>query len=210
MEAAFWEKKWQDNEIGFHQKEFNPLMVRYFKALDLAKGCRVFIPLCGKTHDIAWFLSQGYQVVGVELSEKAVVQLFESLGVTPEVTQCGDLVKYSSVDVEVFVGDFFRLNRKILGRVDAIYDRAALVALPHEMRQDYTAHLVTSCGGAPQLLINFEYDQLQMNGPPFSISKTELEAHYSLHYQITLKESTAVPGGLKGVCPAVEQAWLLN
>jgi len=72
METSFWHKKWEQNEIAFHQGEANPLLVKYFTELSLEKGSRVFVPFCGKTLDISWLLSNGYRVAGVELSKIAI------------------------------------------------------------------------------------------------------------------------------------------
>ncbi len=54
MQGNCWLQKWEKNEIGFHESEANPLLVEHFKELSLAKGSRIFLPLCGKTLDIAW------------------------------------------------------------------------------------------------------------------------------------------------------------
>jgi len=97
-----------------------------------------------------------------------------------------------------------------LGSIDAIYDRAALVALPQEMRIRYTAHLTEITDKAPQLLITFEYDQSAMEGPPFSVSNEEVNELYGASYDLTLIASVDVPGGLKGRCPAKENAWVLR
>ncbi len=210
MESASWNRKWRDNDIGFHQKDFNPLLVRYFGQLNIAQGSRVFVPLCGKTNDIAWLLSQGHQVVGIELSETAVIQLFESLGAKPKITKQSELTCYSAPNIDIYVGDYFLLSAAILGTVDAIYDRAALVALPYEMRVKYANHLMSITGQAPQLLITFEYDQKSQPGPPFSITEQELQSHYQKDYSISLQESVAVAGGLKGGCAAEEQVWILS
>lgn len=141
MDAEFWPRKWADNDIGFHERELNPLLVGHLPALALAKGCRVFPPLCGKTLEIHWLLSRGYHVAGVELSRKAVEELFVELGVAPVVSACGQLERFSAPGVDVFVGDFFDLSSALLGPVDATYDRAALVALPEGTRGRYAAHL---------------------------------------------------------------------
>ncbi len=98
----------------------------------------------------------------------------------------------------------------MIGSVDAIYDRAALVALPEEMRHRYTAHLMKITNKAPQLLICFEYDQTLMEGPPFSISDKEIDKHYSGSYNLTLILSADVSGGLKGKYLAKENVWLLR
>ena len=209
MDPNFWHKRWEKNEIGFHQSEVNALLSDHFLGLSLPRTSRIFVPLCGKTRDIAWLLSQGYRVVGVELSKLAVEQLFADLGVAPEISNQGELLRYSAPDLEIFVGDIFELSGDFLGGVDAIYDRAALVALPTELRGRYGAHVAAITQRAPQFLICFEYDQAVMKGPPFSIDRHKVHDVYGIQYQIEPIANRDVAGGLKGKCPAQEVVWHL-
>lgn len=210
MEADFWHQKWSKNEIAFHRNEANPLLVEYFRELGLPQGSRIFIPLCGKTRDIAWLLGQGYRVAGAELSLLAIEQLFSELGVKPAISNAGKLQRHSAANLDIFVGDIFELSRDVLGPVDAIYDRAALVALPRQMRDQYSAHLMEITGRAPQLLICYEYDQAAIDGPPFSISHEEVRRHYAGSYELNLLASPQVEGGMKGKCAATEHVWTLK
>lgn len=222
MQPDFWYERWQSNQIGFHLPEANHLLVKHFQALNLTpktpqktsstqhRSPRIFLPLCGKTLDIAWLLAQGYQVVGAELSQIAIDDLFRSLNLTPTITQKNQLMHYSTNNLDIFVGDIFKLSPEMLGTVDAIYDRAALVALPEDMRKRYTAHLLALSKNAPQLLICFEYDQNIHAGPPFSINADEVKQHYQTHYALSLLASETMPDGLKGKFPATEQVWLLT
>jgi len=214
MNADFWHNIWQNNHIGFHEKQPNQLLLKHFHTLNLESGDRVFLPLCGKTLDLAWLLSQGVKVVGVELSQLAIEQLFEALEITPDVTEIqgnkGVLLRYSAENIDVFVGDIFDLNNQIIGPVDAIYDRAALVALPADLRPVYTQHLQTLTAYAKQLLIVFEYMQDEMSGPPFAISSEMVHRYYQNKYQIQLLERQSVKGGLKGRCAANEVIWQLS
>jgi len=210
MDAGFWHRRWQRDELGFHEGEANGLLVEHFDALSLTKGARAFLPLCGKTRDIAWLLSQGYRIAGAELSALAVEQLFEDLGVEPEITDLGTITRYIAPYIDIFVGDMFDLDGPMLGPVDAVYDRAALVALPEDMRGAYAAHLTTISDRAPQFLICFEYDQACMAGPPFSVPGDEVHRHYDERYDVSQAASKDVAGGLKGRCEATEIAWLLQ
>jgi len=210
MHVDFWKQKWEKNEIGFHESKPNPLLVSNFEKLKLVEGQRIFLPLCGKTLDIAWLLSKGYRVVGVELSGLAIEQLFVDLGVEPVVTMLGNISHYSAENIDIFVGDIFELSSDVIGPVDAIYDRAALVALPEEMRNKYTKHLIAITGTARQLLITFEYDQSLTDGPPFSLKSDEVTRHYKGVYSLECIESLPVSGGLKGKCAATEHVWLLK
>jgi len=210
--ASFWHERWKKNEIPFHERKANPLLVKHFKRLQLAKGARMFVPLCGKTLDIGWLRSNGYRVAGAELSEIAIEQLFAELGLKPTILKLkgGKVTRYFADKVEIFVGDIFGVTRKMLGRIDGIYDRADLVALPKNVRGRYTKHLMRITHKAPQLLVSFDYDQTVMPGPPFSISNAELVEHYGNSYDLQLLASASIPGGLKGKCPATENLWLLK
>jgi thiopurine S-methyltransferase len=210
MDPSFWHDRWEKNEIAFHESKANPVLVKHVNELSLAKGSRVFVPLCGKTRDISWLLSKGYRVAGAELSQIAIEQLFMELGLQPEISTVGEVEQWSANRVDIFVGDIFALSRKMLGPVDTIYDRAALVAFPEDMRNRYTAHLTGITHKAPQLLICYDYDQSLMQGPPFSIRNEEVHRHYADTYELTLTASTDVSGGLKGKCAAKENVWLLK
>jgi len=210
MDPAFWHSRWQAGQIGFHEGRVNRMLEAHIGALDLVEGARLFLPLCGKAVDIHWLLSEGYCVAGIELSEIAVRKLFDEMGVNPEISQVGPLKLYAARDMDIFVGDIFALTADILGPVDAVYDRAALVALPEGIRGQYAAHVAGITGTAPQLLVTFEYDQTAMNGPPFSLSEAEVRTHYGAVYEVSVLADADVPGGLKGLCPATEKALLLT
>lgn len=197
MDAEFWHSKWQTKSIGFHKSEINPNLIKYFNKLQLIQNSRVFLPLCGKTLDISWLLSNNYRVVGAELSEIAIAELFEELGFTPHITEINSLKLYSAKNLDIFVGDVFDLTSDRLGIIDAVYDRAALVALPLDHRSKYTAHISQITSHAPQLLLTFEYDQSTRSGPPFSVTKTEVESHYNDAYDIKVLADTGEDYGTK-------------
>jgi thiopurine S-methyltransferase len=136
--------------------------------------------------------------------------LFAELGVEPDITVIGPVSRYSSNNIDIFVGDIFGLSRSVLGQIDAIYDRAALVALPEPLRDRYAAHLINITDRAPQLLISYDYDQRLLDGPPFAVSNEEVERHYRDSYDLKLLARADIKGGLKGKCAAAENVWLLK
>ena len=213
MHEDFWHKRWQENQIGFHQAEVNALLRRHFAALKLPATPRVFVPLCGKTLDIAWLRAQGVMVVGVELSTLAVNQLFDDMQLEPAISTDGALTHYSAQSeptLGIYVGDVFKLSGEMLGAVNATYDRAALVALPEDMRQTYVRHVIKITAKAPQLMLTFTYDPDIMEGPPFSISGPEMHTYFESDYGVDLLEQKEVVEGLKGFCPAMENIWHLH
>ena len=210
MDSDFWHKKWEDNQIGFHRSSVNPLLVRFLLVLGLAPGARVFLPLCGKSRDIAWLRDQGFRVAGAELSRMAIEQLFGELGETPEITEEGTLTRFSGEGIDIFVGDIFELSAPVLGPVDAIYDRAALVALPHDMRPRYGAHLAGITGTAPQLLLCFEHSVGEEKGPPFSVDRAEVARVHGESYTTDLLLDEEIGGELKGDNAAHDVVWHLQ
>lgn len=210
MDASFWHEKWAKKEIGFHEPKVNPILVKNIAQLELDEGARLFLPLCGKTKDIAWLLSEGFRVVGAELSELAIQELFDEMGVTPTIERHANFCHFSAARIDIFVGDIFTLNSLVLGAVDATYDRAAMVALPSEMRLRYAQHLLKITNDAKQLLVCFEYDQSQLAGPPFAVSEDEVRTLYSAHYDLRVLQAKALAGGLKGKVEAVEKVYLLR
>jgi len=136
-----WQQCWKDRQIDFHQLRVNELLVRFWPRLGLAPGSRVFVPLCGKSLDMLWLRQQGYQVVGVELSPLAVEAFFRENRLPARRRELGSLSCWESGDLSLFCGDFFALTQAELGPVDAVYDRAALTALPEAVRPAYLAHL---------------------------------------------------------------------
>lgn len=210
MDISFWHQRWERGEIGFHESQVNPALVEHLGILNLAKKARLFLPLCGKTLDIAWLLKQGYRIVGVELSSLAINELYSALDLVPEISSTGKLVRYSATNIDVWVGDIFDLSSSMLGAVDAIYDRAALVALPEQMRQRYAAHLIALTHGASQLLVTYEYDQRLYDGPPFSVDEKEIRQLYGANYHLKQVAQEQIAGGLKGEVAAAITTWHLQ
>lgn len=210
MEPDFWHQKWAADQIAFHEDNGNALLKRYFHKLNLSTGSTVFLPLCGKTHDIGWLLTHDYTVIGCELSAKAVEALFAQLHLDPETEVIGSLKKYHAGPLTVYQGDIFDLTADVLGPIDAIYDRAALVALPDEMRARYAQHLLALAPKVTQFLLTLSYNQSLLKGPPFSLEQGDIEALYATDYFLEMLEQAPVKGGLKGGVPTTETAWLLN
>lgn len=135
MQPEFWYKKWDSNQIGFHQAEANPYLQRYWPELAIAPSARVLVPLCGKSLDLLWLAGQGHQVLGVELAEKAVEEFFSEHQLQPQISEQGAFKVYRTVAFELWCGDFFALTAEDVAGCTALYDRAALIALPDAMRQ---------------------------------------------------------------------------
>ncbi|MGC2048613.1 MAG: thiopurine S-methyltransferase [Gallionella sp.] len=187
MKKDFWLERWDRGEIGFHQDEVNPYLIQFWQELHLARDSPVFVPLCGKTRDMPWLREQGYQVLGVELSTIAVQAFFKESGYSPQHVRKGKFDHYDAEGIRILCGDFFDLGKDDLANVGAVYDRASLIALPPEMRVRYVRHLVGILPPATQiLLITVDYPQTEMQGPPFSVTSSEVELLYRDYAEVRL------------------------
>ncbi len=175
MEESFWRKRWRDNMIGFHRDTVNPALARYCE--HFPKGGRVLMPLAGKSVDMTFVAERGHPVVGVELVESAVVDYYAERGVEPE--RRGDGV-YVGGGVEMWARNIFDVGPDELGTFECIYDRAALVALAPDQRPKYAEHLKGLLApGGRLLLVTFDYDQSEMNGPPHAVPRREVEGYFA-------------------------------
>ncbi len=184
MEADFWHQRWRDNLIGFHQHEFNPYLLEYWPQLQLDEAGSVLVPLCGKSLDLRW-LARRHSVHGVELSPRAVEDFFTEQHLDFSRRAEGEFSICETTGITLYCGDFFKLSSAVLGKVSAVYDRAALIALPADMRVAYVTHLNGLCPpGARMLLLTMAYNQAEMNGPPFSVEDAEVHALFDSDWRV--------------------------
>lgn len=188
MQPDFWHKRWEQNLIGFHQQQINPYLQQYWPTLGVPVGARVLVPLCGKSRDLAWLAGQGYRVLGVELSERAVEDFFSEQGRRPQVSQHGAFKVYRNEGIELWCGDFFQLSAADTADCAGFYDRAAIIALPLAMRERYVAHLQAllppPCAG---LLITLDYDQSVIQGPPFAVLDDEMQRLWGVQWHVRIE-----------------------
>ncbi|QJI28257.1 thiopurine S-methyltransferase [Pseudomonas sp. ADAK18] len=195
MEPRFWHERWARNQIGFHLSEVNPYLPQHWSGLGLANGGRVLVPLCGKSLDLLWLASQGHRVLGVELSEKAIEEFFSEQGLTPQISRQAVFKVYQAGSIELWCGDFFALEAGMVADCTALYDRAALIALPPLMREQYAAHLnrvlVAGCQG---MLITLDYDQARKAGPPFAVTDQEVRLLFGGRWQMSVVDERDILG----------------
>ncbi len=179
MREEFWHERWSNNEIAFHQNAFNPLLQKYWPEFSLNKGTTVFVPLCGKSLDMLWLAENGYRVLGIEISSIAVSDFFIENDLTAQRSNKDTFELWQSGNIDILCGDFFNLEVQHLASVGAIYDRASLIAFPLVMRKRYVEHLRQIMPpSAETLLITLEYQQHEMEGPPFSVVLEEVRELY--------------------------------
>lgn len=189
MDPEFWQSRWRDNDIGFHQPHIHQMLADHWPSLELRKDARVFVPLCGKSRDMVWLVTQGHSVVGVDLADIAVRDFFAEQALTPEVSNVGTLTCHAADPYQLLVGDIFDVAPDLDAPFDAAYDRAALVALTAEQRQRYATHLATLMPPSSKvLLITLDYPAGELQGPPFAVTPDEIMQLFSDTFDIRCLE----------------------
>ena len=179
MDADFWLEAWENGNTGFHRNEYHPALMEIFPTLDLPKGSHILVPFCGKSLDMIWLADKGFKVIGIEISPLATKEFFENNNIPYQIEKCNEVQVYKSENITIYNGDLFLIKTCDLPSIEGIYDRAALVALPPEMRGDYLQKIWDfTKKGAKKLLITFEYPQEKVKGPPFSVSEDEVKTFF--------------------------------
>ena len=216
MDPAFWHERWRKGRIGFHQPLVTPQLERHWDALALPAGSTVFVPLCGKSLDMPWLAARGHRVLGVELSEVAVSDFFKEQGLVPARHGSRYGEHCSAGPYEIIIGDAFALDRAALADCAGVFDRAALIALPPDLRRHYVetswANLPGSCRG---LLVTLEYPQAEKAGPPFAVEAAEVRMLFGTAWTPTLLERSDILAdeprfGDAGVTALATAAWMLQ
>jgi thiopurine S-methyltransferase len=217
MDAAFWIERWARQQIGFHQQHINPYLQAHWASLDVPPGSAVFVPLCGKSLDMQWLRAQGHTVIGVELSRTAVREFFIEQHIEPQVTLDGRFECWETPGYRLLCGDFFALDASDLKDAMGVFDRAALIAFPAELRERYVKHMLALVPmRAPTLLVAMTYPQQQMSGPPFSVGETEVRRLYASCHIEKLQDEDVISLGEnarlreRGVDQISEQAYLIR
>ncbi len=186
MDSSFWIQAWKEGRTNFHKDKYNEKLLTHFPLLNPTKGQKVLVPLCGKSKDLLWLSELELQVHGVELHEQALKDFFHENNLPdPIIKQDEIYINYTLGNLRLSCGDFFKLPENNV--YDFVYDRASLVALPAPMRKSYAEVIKRSLkSGGKYLLIAFEYNQTEMDGPPFSVSEKEIHELYDDSFKITL------------------------
>jgi thiopurine S-methyltransferase len=211
-----WLQRWEEQDIGWHHVEFNPHLLNHWHALRLPRGSLVLAPLCGKSRDMVWLAGQGYRIRGVELSPLAVESFFNEHDLQPEVTKVAGFERWQAGPYELYCGDIFDLPQLDNSDIDAVYDRASLIALNPLQRNHYAEMLREMLPKQSRmLLVAMDYPQEEMSGPPYSVQEAEIRSLFEPKFQVQLLHTLDLLKdteryGDKGVKRMLEQVYLLK
>lgn len=189
MQESFWLNMWLNNDIGFHQAEYNPMLENLWEELVGESTEDVLVPLCGKTLDMKYLADKGHKVYGVEISRLAVESFFTEQKIKPK----KEKELYYSDNYSLYCTDILRLDPENFKKVHFIYDRASFVALPNDMREEYVKWLKQIGQNTKVLLISFDFGNDEV-GPPFSIPESKIHEYFEDTFTIEKKKEVEITG----------------
>lgn len=120
---------------------------------------------------------------------------------------------YQFDELTLFTGDFFTAP---VESVDLVYDRAALVALPEEMRAEYAQRVLQLLKpGGRILLVSMDYVQTELSGPPFSVPEAEIRTLFMGCEVRRVYQDTSIDPHLNkrtqaGLSRFAEEVWVIK
>ena len=179
------------------------------------------ITLCGNSPDLVWLCEQGYTVVGSEISEKAVKEIFEKplngTAVPYAVTSKGNFKVYSATDgkdLKVYVGDFLELTAEITGTFDAVWDSHGIVSLPITFHGAYAQKVCSLLKPGGKLLfstVEYDINELQSGPAPCPIPTDRLKELFPDNFDVELLDNPKLQcGDFPGVTSLTNPIHLLT
>mmetsp|Transcript_24028 Transcript_24028/g.54645 ORF Transcript_24028/g.54645 Transcript_24028/m.54645 type:complete len:233 (-) Transcript_24028:108-806(-) len=174
--------------LGWHKDDVHHILKKNLPHLlsFAPRPPRIFVPLCGKTKDMAYLasLESVGGVVGLDGVEKALSEFAKEnpdLAIDMDAGEdVGPFVKYGGKKISLIQADFFEIDATILGgRVDVVWDRASVVAIRPELREKYVEKLgsILKPGGVA-LFATLDRragtEEGRADGPPFSVDLMEM------------------------------------
>jgi thiopurine S-methyltransferase len=196
MELSYWQSRWQKGNTGWHMDTVYPPLPHLWNQIGMNSDTRVLVPLCGKSLDLLWLTDHCDTVTGVDISPKALQHVMQKHSESFIKDTSHGFTIYRSDSLVLWEGDFAKLPSDQIPPQNLIYDKASIIALPPEKRQRHAEKMIELSSFNTQILIQiFEYDQNEMNGPPFSVEEQELKRLFGnqfklkcLHEQSKLEE----------------------
>ena len=174
-----WKHMWDINDLKFHQMTVYPDLVKY-ESIFFKNHSKVFLPLCGKSLDMIYLADKGYDVYGCELVEKAVKSFFleNSISYKKNCLENTDIISYKGNEkkITIYHGNILLLSSQLIGKFEAIWDRAALVAINILQRPNYANVLQDVMASDCKYLLNtFVLSGKEYEGPPHTVTEEDIE-----------------------------------
>lgn len=189
---AGWKEKWKEGMARWHKSEVRKTLRKYLNDLTQEEpNVSILVPWCGKSLDIPWLCSEGYDVVGIELSEIAAQQLFQENNIPYSVSKEGEFVIYQAQDrkLKIITGSYYKVTPEIAGKFEAVWDVNAFGAAMPDNRQKYISVLMSLLKPKGRVLLSsWEYGEVPRDRAPFSLPCALVKELFQKKFEVTFLE----------------------
>lgn len=184
-----WLDAWNRGLTPWSDPGINQYLRDNLAKLRLTTGCTILVPMCGDSADMVWLAEQGHNVVGIDISHLAIESFFSQA--TIAYNKIGNVYTSKNTPLNITIINENIFNTELLSTFsfDAIYDKGALVTVPHKHKPKYILRMHKLAPRAKILLITAYYRQAPGYGaPPFLESVESVQSLYREHYSFSLLE----------------------
>ena len=172
---------------GWHRTGVNKFLEKHLEKLVPRPSSNILVPLCGKSYDMKYLADQGHCVTGLEFTEKAILEFFQEHKLQFSKAETEDFTKFTAIstNIKILKGDFFLATKDVVGEVDAIWDRASLVAINPNEREKYAKTVMSLLSKISVYMIQcIDYNQNEHGGPPFAVDAGVVSGLYGDKFNI--------------------------
>ncbi|XP_045110632.1 thiopurine S-methyltransferase-like isoform X2 [Portunus trituberculatus] len=192
-----WQERWRQRRTSWHLPDLHFDLENHASKLLPKPERRILVPLCGKSVDVEWLYREGHTVVGIEGIEQPIVEFFSerNLPYTTDHLTWAKVFKTEDDRLRMYCCDIFKMDMESLGKFDAVWDRASLVAIYEEDREKYAKVIKALLAPDFRYLISTtQYTPLEVySGPPRNIPTALVEKLFSDVCELQVLEETTRP-----------------
>jgi thiopurine S-methyltransferase len=170
LSEGFWDKKYQNNKIGWDLGEVSPPLKAYFDQLE-NKELKILIPGGGNSYEAEYLFNKGFKnVFIVDLSKTALENIQKRVPSFP--------------NSQLILGDFFDLDATF----DLVIEQTFFCALNPDLRSKYTEkmnEILNENGKLVGLLFNAKLNE---DHPPFGGDKEEYITYFKPYFTFNVFE----------------------
>ncbi len=164
-----WDEAYARRETPWEKGQPHPALVDYLAAEGPLPG-EIFVPGCGSGHDVRALSTAENHVVGVDIAPRAIAKASNRSPVAGE---------------EYFCADLFALPARFEGSFDWVFEHTCFCAIDPSRRTDYVKAIVRLLPpGGRMLAIFFLNPDHQEDGPPYRVSREELEDFFGSYFTV--------------------------
>jgi SAM-dependent methyltransferase len=166
---ADWDELYRRRETPWEKGKAHPGLLDFLAENEPLSG-EIFVPGCGSGHDVRALSTKTNHVVGVDIATRAIAKAKARARIAHE---------------EYVLADLFKLPPEFDHRFDWVFEHTCFCAIDPKLRKPYVetiVRLLKPSGGL--LAIFFINPDHGEEGPPFRVSRAELEKFFGPHFVV--------------------------